>query len=112
LRENAYDLGAIRYDPRSRGRDTGPDKKRMDKAEAAVLAAFDRALADQDGLRERVAEVVRRAGLPVTPSVTGLPATEKECAAAMAKCVRLVVDHVMEPLRALSTPAAPKKDRG
>jgi hypothetical protein len=45
LRESAYDLGAIRYDPRSRGRDTGPDKKRMDKAEAAVLAAFDRALA-------------------------------------------------------------------
>jgi hypothetical protein len=57
LRDRAYDLGSIRYDPRERGRDAGPDKKRMDAAaaalESAILAALREARAQ--GIEEAAA---------------------------------------------------------
>lgn len=55
LKERAYDLGAIRYGERDRGRDTGPDKKRMDAAEAALLSAVKALVEERDALRGVVA---------------------------------------------------------
>jgi uncharacterized protein YdhG (YjbR/CyaY superfamily) len=74
-------------------------------------AAHAVALAERDAatLRGALGEVARRAALAITPAVTGLPASEKALAAAIAKCARLVVDHVAEPALALASegPAAP-----
>jgi hypothetical protein len=58
-------------------------------------------------------EVVRRAGLPITPNVSGMPDTAEVLVAAIAKCARLVAEHVAEPARALSSPPSaptPSKD--
>lgn len=56
---------------------------------------------------EALREVVRRASLPITPKIGGLPATEEECAAALARCARLTVDYVVEPGRALLSNSPP-----
>jgi hypothetical protein len=54
---------------------------------------------ERDAAREALREVARRAGLPITPNVTGMPATAEDVRDAIAECARLVVQHVTEPAR-------------
>lgn len=67
---------------------------------AAKNATLDRKAAEASLrlLKDRVAEVERRAALPITPRVTGAPSSPAETAAAIAECVRLTLAHVVEPL--------------
>jgi hypothetical protein len=50
------------------------------------------------GLADALREVGRRASLPVTPKVNGLPETEETAASAIAECVRLALAHVAQPV--------------
>jgi hypothetical protein len=109
---------------------SGIDYARSRAAREALLAAFDRALAAQDGLRERVAALERAAGAVEEPLRLMLHACQGPLADLVRRCHRdlphnhdtlRVIRSSMErltaahgdlaaALRALSTPAAPKKE--
>ena len=65
---------------------------------ARQVQEADAARAEVAGVVEAIREVQRRAALPITPTVTGTPDSPETLAAAIARCARLVVDHVVEPL--------------
>jgi hypothetical protein len=113
-----------------RGMCLTPHVANEDAARASLLAAFDRALAAQDGLRERVAALERAAGAVEEPLRLMLHACQGPLADLVRRCHRdlphnhdtlRVIRSSMErltaahgdlaaALRALSTPAAPKKE--
>jgi hypothetical protein len=57
LRARAYDLGAVRYDPRTYARSNEAEKTRMDAAYAALLSAVDLLVAE--ARREAIEEAAR-----------------------------------------------------
>jgi len=65
-------------------------------AESALTAA-----------RGALAEVKRRAALPIQTHVRGLATTEEQLSAAITSCVKQAVEHVSEPARAALAATAP-----
>jgi hypothetical protein len=87
--------------------------RRLDPIIAAANRREALALARAEKAEAALREVVRRAGLPITPNVSGMPDTAEVLVAAIAKCARLVAEHVAEPALALSSPPSaptPSKD--
>lgn len=67
--------------------------------------------ASLSAMRDALGETVRRASLPITPAVNGMPDSPETLAAAIAKCCRLAIDHVVEPARRALAPDAHREGK-
>jgi hypothetical protein len=100
-------MGTGRPDAHGEGEEIGPcpdcHQGFIPDAGRRVLAA-EREAAERtrrvEALEGALREVVRRGALPIDSRVSGVPKSPRECAAAIDRCARLVVDHVTDPARA------------